>query len=81
MANKITPLTTYGSPDDVAKAVLSLIMNPYANGVTYGVDGGITSSYMMYMLESLDLIGCDTSEQMKLLVKVLDSVKKDLSKE
>lgn len=81
LANKITPLYPYGEPRNVAQAVLDLIGNPYANGTTYAVDGGITSSYMMYMLESLDLRGSDTSDRMKKLVETLDSVKKELSKE
>lgn len=81
LANKITPLSPYGEPCNVARAVMDLINNPYANGATYAVDGGITSSYMMYMLESLDLNGGDTSLRMKDLVEKLDSVKKELSKE
>lgn len=81
LANKITPLIPYGEPSNVAQAVLDLINNPYANGVTYSVDGGISSSYIMYMLESLELYGEDTSSKMKALIENLSSAKENLKKE
>lgn len=78
LANKLTPLSSYGNPQDVAHAVISLIENPYANNVNYGVDGGITSSYLMYLLESSDLSGNDTKELMKALIKLVGIAKESV---
>ena len=78
LANKLTPLNSYGNPQDVAHAVISLIENPYANNVSYGVDGGITSSYLMYLLESSDLSGNDTNELMKALIKLVGMAKESV---
>lgn len=78
LANKLTPLSSYGNPQDVAHAVISLIENPYANNVSYGVDGGITSSYLMYLLESSDLSGNDTNELMKALIKLVGIAKESV---
>lgn len=81
LANKCTPISQYGKAKDVAKAILSLINNEYANEVTLKIDGGITSSYMMYLLESADLSGYETKEIMKQLTKLVDSVKSSVKKE
>lgn len=78
LANKLTPLNSYGNPQDVAHAVISLIENPYANNVSYGVDGGITSSYLMYLLESSDLSGNDTNDLMKELIKLVGMAKESV---
>lgn len=78
LANKLTPLSSYGNPQAVAHAVISLIENPYANNVSYGVDGGITSSYLMYLLESSDLSGNDTNELMKALIKLVGMAKESV---
>lgn len=78
LANQLTPLSPYGIPENVAYAVLSLIENPYANNVNYGVDGGITSSYLMYLLESSDLIGNETNEIMKALIKLIGNAKESV---
>lgn len=79
LANKITPLKQYGEATNVACAILSMMENPYANNVVYGVDGGITSSYLMYMLESLDLLGENTTEIMRNLTETVAYVKDKLS--
>ena len=81
LANKCTPVSQYGKAKDVAKAVLSLIDNEYANETTLKIDGGITSSYMMYLLESADLSGHETKEVMNQLTKLVDSVKSSVKKE
>lgn len=78
LANKLTPLSSYGDPKDVAQAVISLIENPYANNVNYGVDGGITSSYLMYLLESSDLSGNETNEFMRTLIKIIGDAKESV---
>lgn len=78
LANQLTPLSPYGVPENVAYAVLSLIENPYANNVNYGVDGGITSSYLMYLLESSDLSGNETDEIMKSLIKLIGNAKESV---
>lgn len=80
LANKITPISQYGEPMDVAFAILNLINNPYANNVNYKVDGGITSSYLMYLFESVDLNGYNTSNEMRQLSIVLNEIKKYLGK-
>lgn len=81
LANKLTPLDLYGTPQNVAYAVLSLLENPYANNVNFGVDGGITSSYLMYLLESSDLSGNETDELMKALIKLIGMAKKSVVKD
>lgn len=78
LANKLTPLDLYGAPQNVAHAVLSLLDNPYANNVNYGVDGGITSSYLMYLLESSDLCGNETDELMNALIKLIGLAKESV---
>lgn len=78
LANQLTPLSSYGNPKNVANAVLSLIENPYANNVNYGVDGGITSSYLMYLLESSDLFGNETDDIMKVLIKLIGNAKESI---
>lgn len=80
LAKQMTPLSQYGKPTAVAYAILSLIKNPYANNVNYRVDGGITSSYLMYMLESIDLMGCETTYKMKILIDNLETLKENLKK-
>ena len=80
LANKLTPLDLYGAPQNVAYAVLSLLENPYANNVNFGVDGGITSSYLMYLLESSDLSGNETDELMKALIKLIGLAKESIIK-
>lgn len=81
LANKLTPLDLYGEPQNVAHAVLSLLENPYANNVNFGVDGGITSSYLMYLLESSDLSGNETDELMKTLIKLIGLAKESIIKD
>lgn len=80
LANKMTPLSPYGNPTEVAFAILNLINNPYANNVSYRVDGGITSSYLMYMLESIDLNGGNTSKEMQILINTIKTAKEKLKK-
>lgn len=80
LANKCTPISQYGKAIDIAKAVLFLITNNYANGVTLKIDGGITSSYLMYLLESADLSGNDTREIINQLIKLTDTAKSSICK-
>lgn len=52
LADSITPVVPTGQNKDLAKAVIDIINNPSINGSTVVVDGGISSSYLPYMLES-----------------------------
>jgi len=81
LANKITPLSNYGNAENVVEAIISLLENPYANNVNYSVDGGITSSYLMYMLEAVELYGINTDYIMKDLINQISSVKDHLKNE
>lgn len=53
LADSITPVIPSGQNKDLAKAVIDIINNSSINGSTVVVDGGISSSYLPYMLESL----------------------------
>jgi len=53
LADAMTPIPPSGQNKDLAKAVIDVINNSSINGATIVVDGGIASSYLPYMLESL----------------------------
>jgi NAD(P)-dependent dehydrogenase (short-subunit alcohol dehydrogenase family) len=53
LADSLTPVIPKGQNQDLAKAVIEVINNNSINGSTIVVDGGISSSYLPYMLESL----------------------------
>jgi NAD(P)-dependent dehydrogenase (short-subunit alcohol dehydrogenase family) len=52
LADSMTPVAPIGQNKDLAKAVIDIINNSSINGSTVVVDGGISSSYLPYMLES-----------------------------
>jgi NAD(P)-dependent dehydrogenase (short-subunit alcohol dehydrogenase family) len=53
LADSLTPVIPNGQNKDLAKAVIEIINNNSINGSIIVVDGGISSSYLPYMLESL----------------------------
>jgi 2-deoxy-D-gluconate 3-dehydrogenase len=53
LADSLTTVIPKGQNQDLAKAVIEVINNNSINGSTIVVDGGISSSYLPYMLESL----------------------------
>ncbi|MFT4165676.1 MAG: SDR family oxidoreductase [Microlunatus sp.] len=57
LANALTPSLEIGQAEDAAKAALYLINSKFHNGTILPLDGGISSSYLPYMLESLELNG------------------------
>ena len=81
LANHCTPINQYGKATDVAAAILSVINNNYANSMTFRVDGGITSSYLMYLLESADLEGIETNDLMKNLIALTGIAKTNIKKD
>jgi NAD(P)-dependent dehydrogenase (short-subunit alcohol dehydrogenase family) len=78
LANTLTPSLATGSPDDVVAAVRYLIGASFQNGSIVTVDGGITSSYLAYMLEALQLQGSPTDETIRSLVSLIGQGKRDL---
>lgn len=80
LATAMTPSTERGKPENVADAIYCIVLNPFASGTNYELDGGITSSYLMYMLESLDLRGEDTKEIIYNLASVIKQSKTKLGK-
>jgi NAD(P)-dependent dehydrogenase (short-subunit alcohol dehydrogenase family) len=71
LANALTPSLVNGKPQDVVAAVHYLINSSFHNGAVFNLDGGITSSYLPYMLESLQLQGKlpdDTMERITTLI-------------
>lgn len=75
LANSLTPSLSTGSPEHVVKAVRYVISNEFQNGAVIDLDGGLTSSYLPYMLESLDLRGIDTSKTMAEIVDLIEKAK------
>jgi NAD(P)-dependent dehydrogenase (short-subunit alcohol dehydrogenase family) len=75
LADAFTPNDNRGKPDDVANAVFYLAKAPFANGANIGIDGGITSSYLMYLVESLELDGNDMDNNISELIKLANTVK------
>lgn len=55
LANAITPSRRIGEPGDVVSAVKYLLASPFQNGSIIPVDGGITSSYLPYAFERLQM--------------------------
>lgn len=78
LANALTPSLVAGRPEDVVAAVQYLIAAPFQNGSILPVDGGITSSYLVYMLESLQLEGLPMDEKIESLVALIRESKADL---
>ena len=78
LADALTPSLVAGSPSDVAAAVHYMIAAPFQNGSVLAVDGGITSSYLAYMLESLQSQGVPMDETMQSLVALISQAKRDL---
>jgi NAD(P)-dependent dehydrogenase (short-subunit alcohol dehydrogenase family) len=78
LANALTPSLVAGRPDDVVAAVHYLIDAPFQNGSVLAIDGGITSSYLVYMIESLQLRGMPMDETIKFLTSLISQRKRDL---
>lgn len=79
LANAITPSLLRGDPSYVVAAVHYLIENKFQNGSIIEVDGGITSSYIPYMLESLELEGLIGDETINSVTSLLEGGKKKFS--
>jgi NAD(P)-dependent dehydrogenase (short-subunit alcohol dehydrogenase family) len=79
LANALTPSLTTGDPEHVVAAVHYLIDNEFQNGSVLAVDGGITSSYLVYMLESLQLQGFSVDETLESLATMIAENKRKLS--
>ena len=81
LANSLTPTPPRGQNKDLAKAVVDVINNSSINGATIVVDGGITSSYLMYMLESLSEKGDkEANDAMKAITNIINNEKAKLAK-
>jgi NAD(P)-dependent dehydrogenase (short-subunit alcohol dehydrogenase family) len=80
LANTLTPAKENGDPENVADTVFFLVNNPFVTGANIEVSGGITSSYLMYALESLELQGKLSKEAMHTLTKLLSEAKEKLGK-
>lgn len=78
LATALTPAKDRGKPENVVNAVLSFVNNPFATGSNYEVDGGLTSSYLMYLIESLELRGLPTNDTIRELVKLINGSKDKL---
>jgi 3-oxoacyl-[acyl-carrier protein] reductase len=79
LANSITPAKENGSPENVAEAVFSIVNNSFINGASIDVTGGITSSYWMYELESLQLQNKLTDDELQPIIDFNEKMKKKLS--
>ncbi|WP_336217030.1 SDR family NAD(P)-dependent oxidoreductase [Nonomuraea sp. LPB2021202275-12-8] len=80
LGNALTPSQVIGTPDDVAKAVAFLIDAPFQNGSILRVDGGVSASYLPYMMESLELQGFPVSDAIDSLATLVRTAKEDMSK-
>ncbi len=78
LANALTPSLVAGRPEDVVAAVHYLIGAPFQNGSVLAVDGGITSSYLAYMLEALQLQGISMDDTIQSLVSLITQSKRKL---
>lgn len=78
LANSLTPSLVNGNPNDVVAAVHYLINSSFQNGSIMSIDGGITSSYLSYMLESLQLQDAPIDETIKSLTSLISQGKEDL---
>lgn len=78
LANTITPVIEGGGPENVADAVISLVDNTFITGANIDVTGGITSSYWMYELESLQLQGKLSDQELKPIIDFNANMKKRL---
>lgn len=77
LANALTPSLVAGRPEDVVAAVHYLIAAPFQNGSVLTVDGGITSSYLVYMLEALQLQGSPVDETIQSLAALISQAKRE----
>jgi 3-oxoacyl-[acyl-carrier protein] reductase len=80
LADAFTPSESRGKPEDVADAVFCLTESSFANGSNISVDGGITSSYLMYLVESLELEGKDIGNTIANLIQQVNISKNKLKK-
>lgn len=80
LASTLTPARENGSPENVAEAIFSLVNNSFVTGANLDVTGGITSSYWMYELESLQLQGKLSYEEIKPIIDFNMSMKNKLQK-
>lgn len=78
LANALTPSLVTGKPGDVVNALNYLISAPFQNGSVLAVDGGIGSSYLSYMLESLQLQGTSVDDAIDSLVSLLSRAKREM---
>lgn len=78
LANSLTPSLVNGKSGDIVKAVHYLINSSFQNGTVLSINGGITSSYLPYMLESLELQGVSMDETIQMLASIISKNKKRL---
>ena len=78
IANALTPSVARGTPQDVVAAVHYLIGSSFHNGSVLTLDGGVSTSYLPYLLESLQLRGVDMDETIHTLIDLLSDAKKRL---
>lgn len=78
LANALTPSLVPGKPSDIVSAVHYLIATPFQNGAVLTIDGGLSSSYLVYMLESLQLQGTPMDATIKALVSLIGEQKDHL---
>ena len=79
LANSLTPNRLNGRPENVANAVMHIIDQPFMTGSNYELDGGITSSYLMYLIESLDLKSGKTDETVQKITALVKNIQNGLS--
>lgn len=70
LANSITPLDRCGTPEDVADMIINVAENSFSSGCDYPVHGGITSSYLMYLIETLELRGIKMNDMNEVLLDI-----------
>lgn len=76
LANALTPSVVAGEPSDVAGAVLYLIDASFQNGTVLSLDGGVSSSYLAYLLESLELQGVPIQDTISSLTSLISQAKR-----
>ncbi|MGW4411994.1 SDR family NAD(P)-dependent oxidoreductase [Nonomuraea sp. NPDC004702] len=80
LGNALTPSRATGTPDDVAKAVAFLIDAPFQNGSILRVDGGVSASYLPYMVESLELQGFPAEDTINSLTTLIRGARENMSR-
>lgn len=78
LANSLTPSYQIGLPEHVVATLRYLIANPFQNGAIIPVDGGITSSYLPYFLETLELNGEPIADTIEKLSSLLQDAKQKM---